>query len=173
MISTAAAPFSQQWMDAIIHSELALHPAGTAQDWYKLFFQAVFGPGHAIASAQQASDFLQQELIKSAQFAPWDLQPIGRYVRVNLQMCNTGAITAQELIDAFINSVEPPPLDAPQWLELWLKIVTRIQHLHPAASEYDFAETFCWAETRQMCSHSTQFRQAYHPHYRVVKQELL
>lgn len=160
-------------MDAIIHSELVLHPAGTAQDWYKLFFQAVFGPGHAIASAQQASDFLQQELSQSTHFAPWDLQPIGRYVRVNLGICNTGTITVQELINAFINSVEPPPLDAPQWQHLWQKIVTRIQHLHPAAGEYDFAETFRWAETRQMCSHSTQFRQAYHPHYRVVKRELL
>lgn len=173
MNSSILSGYSLQWIDTIFHAELKLHPAGIPQDWYKLFFQAVFGPGHAIHSEQDARDYFIRELQESQQCSAWDIQHLGRYTRVNIRLCHANKITTAQLFDAFINSVEPPPLDAPDWQELWHCIVQRIQHLHPAAEKLDFTETCRWAETRQMCSHSTCFRQTYHPHYRVVKRELL
>ncbi len=166
--TSLTADFSDQWMAQIIHHEITLHPGGSAQDWYKLFYQAVFGPGHAIPGADAARNYLVRELIETAEFAPWDLQPLGRYVRVNLRLCMDGTLTAEQLSQMFIRSARPTPLEAKQWIALWSQISSRIVQLHPVAQNLDFSPTNQLARTLRICSHSEEFRRLYHPHYRVV-----
>ena len=60
----------------LIKSEFELHPKAQLKDYYKLFFQGTFGPGHIISSRSSARKFLQNELEETSIFEERDYQNI-------------------------------------------------------------------------------------------------
>ncbi|MBT4575288.1 MAG: hypothetical protein HOB92_02350, partial [Candidatus Cloacimonetes bacterium] len=89
----------------LINSEFTLHPRAQLIDYYKLFFQGTFGPGHIISDKNSVIEFLKNELDKSTIFEEKDYQKISYindFYRVNLNVINEGMISFDDFVDAFL-----------------------------------------------------------------------
>ena len=157
---------------SIALNEFKLHPEAQYQDFYKLFFQSYFGPGHAITNHTIAFEYLQREITTSTQFDSVLLQNIGNEMyRVNLILVKNNTISAERLFSSFINSQKTEP-DFDKWIKLW----SFIQSLLKSLSEINFKidsvkfKQFSF-NPKSLVSHSEIFKKKYHPHYRIVKKK--
>ena len=107
-------------------------------------------------------------------------EPIGAdssYFRVHLRAVQEGVLMRQELFDLFIagvHKVEIPQID--RWRERWLRIRKVIDGMRLDLPEYsrDCARIDSVLATGTYAiHHSPAFRQAYDPHYRIVRKDLL
>ncbi len=156
--------------------DVASHPQAEAVDLYKFLHQAMFGPGHAVPDRAQAADFLDKEL---ADLGP----PMGAeawcdtlggdpmLVRVNLRPYAANGFSNDALVEAFVataNAVRADPQQMGIALDLvvhWLQTDDRKdlgRELHELARS--MAE-----EGYPPVHHSTAYRQAYQPAYRVIE----
>lgn len=159
---------------AAIERQLAAYPESTLQDVYKSFYQEHFGPEHMIADTASARQYLLNELSEPDVASKVYFEPVGsegRYVRVHLSVVADGLVTAEQLLEAFIRSAnsEQPPL--PDWETEWETVVSVIQKHHLKVNDFDAqlpALTEA-ARNRQAVHHSQAYREAYHPHYRILE----
>lgn len=98
----------------------------------------------------------------------------GRFVRVYLRGVNEGLITEEELLDAFLRSAKPTAQPEQTWAEQWAQILssldkTELEQLDPDSV---LPELQTAAETERAVHHSDAYRQAYHPHYRIVEKTI-
>ena len=158
---------------------LDTYPAATVQDVYKTFFQDHFGPGHMITDTAWVRAYLAEELAIAAEdsvvnpyYEPTGAE--GRYMRVYLRCVNEGLLTEEQLLDAFLRSADNPNPTDKTWEQEWSDILSsigkeRLRTLDPDSVMGQLAEA---AKTNRAVRHSEAYRQAYHPHYRVVKKEI-
>ena len=157
--------------------EFELHPQSTLIDYYKLFFQGTFGPGHFVSDIISAIDFIYQELNSSQNFENHFYQKINyrqTYYRVNLVVMKMNLISFNEFYPGFlISSRFKSNISMEQWVNEWQQIEGILesssleisnfeqdsQHLQQLFSKEDF-----------VVSHSQQYRKAYNPHYRLFNQ---
>ena len=88
---------------------------------------------------------------------------------------NTPLLTAEQLLEAFIRSAnnEQPPL--PDWETEWETVVSVIRKYHLKVNDFDAQLSTLTeaARNRQAVHHSQAYREAYHPHYRIVERKIL
>lgn len=161
-----------------VELQLADYPASTLQDIYKNFYQEHFGPEHMISNVEAVNNYLLQEL-KNCEDDACRLyyEPIGAngdYVRVHLRAIADGLITAQQLLDAFVQSANARPEPRIEWNEKWQLIVNTIKGMDLKIDGLDNdLETLLEASLRnQAVHHSRKFNEAYHPHYRIVERHI-
>ena len=158
-----------------LKTQLNRYPESRLTDLYKSFFQDRFGPGHIVANAAAAADFLARELanLQASAMPPFEYTGWqNRYVRINLNLIKSGIITQECLLSAFIesaNSATPSLVD--KWKEEWQQIVGIVKRHYPALP--DFESDLCYIDERLRggiydMHHSEPFRAAYCPHYRIV-----
>ena len=158
-----------------LKTQLDRYPEARLTDLYKSFFQDRFGPGHIVANAAAAADFLARELVDMQPSAMPPVEYTGwqnRYVRVNLNLIKSGIVSQECLLNAFIesaNSATSPPVD--EWKEEWQQIAGIVKKHYPALLGLD--SDLCDIDERlraEICDmhHSEPFRKAYSPHYRIV-----
>jgi hypothetical protein len=130
---------------------------------------------------------------------PWQYEPCGtdsNYYRVSIRTVKEGIISEDVLLDAFIrsanrwsserhqacldgrvvteegeaNSEKRPSVE--EWSKRWHRIVGTIDGMHLNLPNYDkdkqFIESILSAG-KYAISHSPEYREAYHPHYRIVE----
>lgn len=97
----------------------------------------------------------------------------GRYVRVSIRAIKEGLIKEDMLLDAFIrsaNTSERPSVES--WRDRWHVIIGTIDQMQLQLPNYDkdkqFIESILSAG-KYAISHSPEYREAYHPHYRIVE----
>ena len=149
------------------------HPALKPQDALKLCFQAAFGPEHLLVDEPSAKSRLLEEL-EAVTASPGILwEPIShRYARVNLAPFKHMDMPPESLWQAFSQSVRAPKDAAASSLyEAYLDIVGEAARLGilPFGTA-DWQETLAGYLARGggPIGHSPGYRQAEHPHYRVV-----
>ena len=158
----------------LITSELELHPKAQLIDYYKLFFQGTFGPGHIISNESSARKFLQNELEESSIFEEIDYQNISyinKFYRVNLNIINKRKISFDDFLDAFLQSTElKNEISYKEWLEEWENIEKQIllmkipiENIKQQSSELQEI-----IKNEQLVSHSNIYRANYSPHYRLM-----
>ena len=161
-----------------INNQMSLYPESTLQDLYKAFFQAEFGPEHAIADTLSAGHHLDSELMIPDNSSVM-YEPIGAdsaFFRVHLCAVQSGKISRNQLFDAFIlgaRKVETDEIAA--WAEKWHKIESVIASMNLQLTDYeaDRATIDSLLNAGQYAlHHSQQFRDAYDPHYRIVRKDL-
>ena len=149
--------------------EFELHPKAEIKDYYKLFFQSFYGPGHLISDKESAFRFLKDELKDSHEFDEVLLQDIGNsFYRVNLKAVSAGIISLEDLFSAFIRSQQPEPLNA-----VWITVWDKIKSLLSRAPELRFSKkcddlNLILKSNQIHISHSKIYKDCYHPHYRIV-----
>jgi len=161
-------------MTELIKSELELHPKAQLIDYYKLFFQGTFGPGHIISDKNSALKFLRTEFDESTIFEEFDFQNISyvnNFYRVNLNVINRGMISFDDFLDAFLKSAElRNKISYEIWLEEWEKIEKQINIMKMPIEYIEVQSTELWKiiKNGNLVSHSEIYRNTYSPHYRLI-----
>ncbi len=166
-------------MEAAVRVIYAGHTAMRLQDFYKSFYQDRFGPEHLISDSASVRRYLLQEL-QTADTGGLLFEPVGmhhNYIRVYLRAVQDSLIDAYELVEAFIGSASQARKRhyACSWQEEWRQLVATIDRLQLPLSDLD-ADKLRIAQMLQdegdvAVTHSTSYREAYHPHYRIVCEE--
>ena len=166
-----------------IELELAAYPESRAQDVYKSFCQDNLGPEHLIQDPVSAAHYLKEELrtyqedLDSVRYeapaSPYDyVGDQNHYVRVDLSVILDGRITEEAFLDAFIRSAnEGKRVTDEEWVKKWKKVSTILRKdFKDIPDLYRDLHTLdsLVAEGHYIMHHSQAYRDAYHPHYRII-----
>ena len=161
----------------LAEQENNLHPLANLVDYYKLFYQSIFGPAHFIESADKARDYLQRELASATSFEALPYQKINfleTYYRVNLSVIIRKLVSPEDFCSGFLRSIPAKTIVSLQeWTDFWHKIEAALKKSSLKISDFEEASRrldFILKSGKQTISHSRTYREAYHPHYRLFNQ---
>lgn len=163
-----------------VEMQMTTFPESRLQDLYKSFFQDRFGPAHIIPSCEGALRYIESEVASAERFCGPMVEKCGwrgDYVRVNLKLVKDGVISAEQLTDALIESAEAvQPEDIEQWRKEWAEILDVIEKYYPNIPDFqsdkESIEKLLDAG-EYVYHHSEPYSREYHPHYRIIKREIL
>ncbi|MCI2057516.1 MAG: hypothetical protein LKJ86_10325 [Oscillibacter sp.] len=152
--------------DTILQDHQERYPLMQPQDYAKLAFQSEFGPEHLVKAEDSQPFFRLMEewnAVKSDALLPWE--PIGNGLcRFHLSAQNCSPAAAALLAALFAHTAQKHS-GTSAGLDTRLNAV-RALHISDMDSWLDrYAAQGC-----PPVHHSAEFRQAYQPHYRVIKQ---
>jgi hypothetical protein len=149
--------------------EFEFHPKAELIDYYKLFFQSYYGPGHLIKDPESACSYLLDELNNSTKFDTVLIQDIGNsFCRVNLKTVKDGLISQECLCTAFLKSQQTEPVFK-EWKSIW----DRIRDVLYSVPELEFLKSniehdLFLMSRKSLISHSNIYKENYSPHYRII-----
>lgn len=173
--------------DLAIRQQLRDFPESRAQDFYKSFCQDNLGPEHLIPDPAAAAHYLKEELrtyqedLDSARYDVPVLMyyPVGdqgNYVRVDLSVILDGLIGEEAFLDAFVRSAnEGKKAPESEWVKKWQGVAQILRKDHPDIPELEKdlgTLDSLMAEGHYIMRHSDAFRDAYHPHYRIIARDI-
>ena len=167
----------EMFVSGLLHS----YPEARLLDIYKSCFQDDMGAEHLVADVAGARSYLEQELSSTSveELLPWYYEPCGvngQHVRVSLRAVHEGLITIDDLLDAFIRSANKGGrLSVDQWAARWHDIVNRIDDMRLDLKCYEQDKQLIdsvLTQGRYALSHSPEYREAYNPHYRIVRRDI-
>ncbi|MBO7418884.1 MAG: hypothetical protein J6U14_08135 [Bacteroidaceae bacterium] len=153
------------------------YPKATLQDVYKSFYQERFGPGHMISNVENARNYLMSEMEQASENTGAYYEPTGsegKYVRIYLNAVSDGKISAEQLLDAFVESANHVEPLSDKWADQWTQIVNVIEEKRiPVTMTEDLKQLLkeC-SEQDEAVHHSEAYNQAYRPHYRIVERNI-
>lgn len=160
-----------------VRTLVSQYPQATLQDIYKSFFQERFGPGHMIPNVENARNYLMSEMEQASENSGAYYEPTGsegKYIRVYLNAVADGKISAEQLLDAFVESANHVAPRADKWSEQWSKIVNVIEKKQlPVAANDELKQLLkeC-SEQEEAVHHSEGYEKTYRPHYRIVERNI-
>ena len=170
-----------QTIDGFVTGLLHQYPEARLLDIYKSCFQDYMGAEHLVSDTATVQHYLEQELASTTatDLQPWYWEPCGiygNYVRVSLRAIHEGFITADDLLNTFIasaNSEVRPTVEA--WSAQWHIIIKVIDQMKLNLPEYAQDKQDIESVLQQgkyAISHSPDYRDAYTPHYRIVRRDI-
>ena len=168
-------------VEDFVNELLKEYPKARLLDIYKSCFQDYMGAEHLVGDTASARGYLMQELatIEGSDLLPWYYEPCGtdgRYVRVSLRAIQDGLIGADALLNAFIasaNGGERPSVES--WATRWHQIIGTIDGMGLSLPYYEEDKQFIeqvLGQGKYAISHSPDYRDAYAPHYRIVRRDI-
>ena len=149
----------------------------TLQDVYKTCYQDYFGAEHLVNDTASARQYLHRELDECRDTDMSQMpkkEPTGfrhRFTRVNLSCVVDGELSEKQLLALFLEAAGKDNAFNNNWAEEWEKIENIALKICPAwidqELQTDLQEA---ARNKQAVRHSEAFRNAYHPHYRIIRQ---
>ena len=94
---------------------------------------------------------------------------------LGLRTVKEGLITEDMLLDAFIRSANTKRTSIKSWSRKWHKIIGTIDKMNLNLPDYDQEKQFIdsiLSVGKYAISHSSDYREAYHPHYRIVERRI-
>ena len=172
---------SAQDVEGFVNRQMQAYPKSRLLDIYKSCFQDYMGAEHLVSDRQRVKAYLDEELNTTSldDLMPWYYEPCGiegNYVRVSLRTVKEGIIQENLLLDAFIrsaNNKERSSVDS--WREQWHKIIGTIEQMNLNLPSYSEDKQFIdsiLSAGKYAISHSPDYREAYHPHYRIVERNI-
>jgi len=171
---------AQDQMETTVRQLYASHPQMRLQDFYKSFFQDRFGPEHLITDSASVRHYLLREL-ETADTGGLLYEPVGmrhNYVRIYLRAVQDSLLSAEELFAAFIGSPSRAANSQYRysWPEEWQQLVATVERLQlplaDLAADKQRIAQMLKEEGSVAVTHSAAYREAYHPHYRIVCKEI-
>lgn len=170
-----------QNIDEMVENQLSKYPKSRLLDIYKSCFQDFMGAEHLVGDTLSVRRYLEYELrqIAGDSLMSWYAETCGtdgRYVRVSLRVVQEGLVSAEKLLSAFIRSANDsarPSVEA--WKAEWEKIVGRVEGMQLDLPHYATDRQFIadiLARGEYAISHSPDYREAYCPHYRIVRRDI-
>ena len=150
-------------------------------DIYKSCFQDYMGAEHLVTDSERVKAYLDEELETTTldELMPWYYEPCGidsNYYRVSIRAIKENIITEEMLLDAFVrsaNSVERPSVES--WRTRWHVIIGTIDQMQldlPHYEEDKLSIDSILNAGKYAISHSPEYRETYHPHYRIVERSI-
>ena len=173
-----SASMSAQDIVGFVNRQMESYPQSRLLDIYKSCFQDYMGAEHLVSDKDRVKAYLDEELNTTTldELMPWYYEPCGidgNYVRVSIRAVKEGIITEDLLLDAFIrsaNNPRRPTIEA--WRDRWHEIIGTIDEMHLNLPNYLEDKQFIdsvLSKDKYAISHSPEYREAYHPHYRIVE----
>ena len=170
-----------QTVESFVTGLLQQYPEARLLDIYKSSFQDYMGAEHLVGDIESARGYLEQELstTNSVDLQDWYYEPCGvegRYVRISLKAVIDGKVTPEALLDAFVRSAngsERPTVE--QWTDRWHQMIAVIDSMSLDLPHYEEDKQFIekvLAMGKYAISHSPEYRDAYSPHYRIVRRDI-
>jgi hypothetical protein len=152
------------------------YPLATLQDIYKTCYQDFFGAEHLMNDTAAARQYIHYELEQcrdtDLSLMP-DFEPTGfrhRFMRVNFSNIIDNKITENQLVTIFIDAAGKDNAFSDDWLSEWGKIEETALEVNPEWADAELqSELMEAAENNYAVRHSEAFRNAYNPHYRIVR----
>ena len=168
-------------IEGFINRQLQTYPKSRLLDIYKSCFQDYMGAEHLVSDRQRVKAYLDEELNTTSfdDLMPWYYEPCGidsRYYRVSIRAIKEGIITEDQLLDAFIrsaNSETRPSVES--WSDRWHMIIGTIDQMKLNLPDFQEDKQFIdsvLSVGKYAISHSPDYRNAYHPHYRIVERNI-
>ena len=172
---------SAQDIQGFVTKQMQTYPKSRLLDIYKSCFQDFMGAEHLVSDRERVKVYLDEELQTTSldDLMPWYYEPCGvngQYVRVSIRTIKENLITEDVLLDAFIrsaNSDKRPTVES--WRDRWHKIVGTIDQMELNLPNYQQDRTFIdsiLSVGKYAISHSSEYREAYRPHYRIVEKSI-
>ena len=159
-----------------VEHQFASYPKSMLQDVYKAFYQEHFGPEHMITDTAAMRQYLDYELANMGnERSSLYYEPIGidgNYVRVYLKSVVDGLITADELLQAFLDSAEARQEPAIEWSSKWEAIVQVIDEIKPGFGVDERTTLRQASLDNKAVHHSRIYNDNYHPHYRIIERSI-
>lgn len=166
-----------QDIEKFVKWQMETYPESRLLDIYKSCFQDYMGAEHLVTDSERVKAYLDEELATTTldELMPWYYEPCGidsSYYRVSIRAIKEDIITEELLLDAFVrsaNSVERPSVES--WRDRWHVIIGTIDQMHLDLPQYEKDKQFIdsiLTVGKYAISHSPEYREAYHPHYRIV-----
>lgn len=97
------------------------------------------------------------------------------YYQVSLEMISDGLVSVEEFADAFMAGGGAEPEVTQEWLLEWKLIKKAVKDMAPKIEGYrrdDAKITALIKEGKYVVHHSTQYGDAYKPHYRIIRRDI-
>lgn len=157
----------------IITGYFQSHPKLQIQDMFKFLYQSSFGCEHLLSDSEGVVRFLQEEFSSCGEFDGDLVENLdGEYCRVHLEYMRKG-LSAETFGKIFCLSAEPVQ-NGKQLLEEKLSVLMELvkEGILPfAETKIQEAIERWYHEGYPPCRHSEEYRNTYHPAYRVIKKE--
>lgn len=171
---------AQKDVQRFVCEQMERYPQSRLLDLYKSCFQDYMGAEHLVQDTSSVLRYLRTELasVSLSDLLPHYYEPCGtggNYVRVSLRAVLEGRISIDQLADAFIRSANSPRPQVDSWRQRWHSIVEIIDAMHLGLPHYAEDRQLIdsvLASGRYALSHSPDYREAYHPHYRIVERSI-
>ena len=179
---------SAQDIKTFVSQQMTEYPKSHLLDLYKSCSQDYMGAEHLVSErlwvGEQSSGmrervkvYLDEELNTTDlnNLPEWYYEPCGikgRNVRVSLRAVKEGLITEDMLLDAFIRSANTKRPNVKSWSRRWHKIIGTVDKMRLNLPDYGREKQFIdsiLSVGKYAISHSPDYREAYHPHYRIVE----
>jgi len=176
-----AVSVSAQDFQGFVNRQLQTYPKSRLLDIYKSCFQDYMGAEHLVSDSQRVKAYLDEELATTSieDLMPWYYEPCGpdsSYVRVSLRAIKEGLITEDALLNAFIRSANNPSRPSVEsWSERWHKMMGTFDLMKLDLPHYQEDKQFIdsiLSIGKYAISHSPEYREAYHPHYRIIERTI-
>ena len=172
---------SAQDVEGFINRQMQTYPKSRLLDIYKSCFQDYMGAEHLVSDRQRVKAYLDEELntISLDDLMPWYYEPCGidsSYYRVSIRAIKESLVSEDLMLNAFIrsaNSEKRPSVEL--WSERWHKIIGTIDQMKLDMPNYQEDKQFIdsvLSVGKYAISHSPDYREAYHPHYRIVERNI-
>ncbi len=170
-----------QAIQGFVNRQMLTYPKSHLLDIYKSCFQDFMGAEHLVTDSQRVKAYLDEELNTTSleDLMPWYYEPCGidsNYYRVSIRTIKEGIITEDLLLDVFIrsaNTMKRPTVV--EWRDRWHKIFGTIDRMKLDLPGYEKEKAFIdsvLSVGKYAVSHSPEYREAYHPHYRIVERTI-
>ena len=167
-----------QGIEKFVKWQMESYPELRLLDIYKSCFQDYMGAEHLVSDSERVKAYLDEELETTTldDLLPWYYEPCGidsNYYRVSIRAIKEDIISEDLLLDAFVrsaNSVVRPSVES--WRNRWYVIIGTIDKIQLDLPHYDEDKVFIdsiHSVGKYAISHSPEYREAYHPHYRIVE----
>lgn len=172
---------SAQDIRGFINRQLQNYPKSRLLDIYKSCFQDYMGAEHLVSDRQMVKAYLDEELNNTSldDLMPWYYEPCGidsSYYRVSIRAIKESLVSEDLLLNAFIRSANTenrPSVES--WSKRWHKIIGTIDQMKLDLPNYQEDKQFIdsvLSVGKYAISHSPDYREAYHPHYRIVERSI-
>lgn len=187
ILSLSLASCREQAMFDAVDRQLTLFPDSRAQDFYKSFCQDFLGPEHLIEDPASAAHYLSEELrsygedldslrYRTPALLYYPVGDRGDYIRVDLAVVLEGMVGEDAFLDAFVRSANGGNRAADgKWAERWQDVARILRKYHAGIPnlEKDLGTLDSLvARGHYIMHHSEAFREAYHPHYRIIRKDI-
>lgn len=168
-------------IEGFVNRQMQNYPKSRLLDIYKSCFQDYMGAEHLLSDRQRVKAYLDEELNTTSldDLMPWYYEPCGidsSYYRVSIKTIKEGFITEDQLLDAFIrsaNSETRPSVES--WSNRWHMIIGTIDRMKLDMPNYQEDKQLIdsvLSVGKYAISHSPDYREVYHPHYRIVERSI-
>jgi len=170
-----------QDIEKFVKWQMETYPESRLLDIYKSCFQNYMGAEHLVTDSERVKAYLHQELETTSldDLLPWYYEPCGidsNYYRVSIRAIKEDIISEELLLDAFVrsaNSDERPSVES--WRDRWHVIIGTIDKMHLDLPHHEEDKQYIdsiLSVGKYAISHSPEYRETYHPHYRIVEHRI-